>query len=150
VPRLSDGVSLPVVTDHARRQMTVFVVAAAVVEREGRILVTKRQPGVHLEGHWEFPGGKCAPDETLERCLVRELREELAVEVIVGSELLATSHDYGERRVELHFFTCRIQGEPYPQLGQEMQWVARSDLRALLFPPADAQLIALLTTGVTE
>jgi mutator protein MutT len=130
--------------------MTVLVVAAAVVEREGRILVTKRQPGVHLEGHWEFPGGKCAPGETLERCLIRELQEELAVEAIVGSELLSTSHDYTERRVELHFFSCRIQGEPAPQLGQEMQWVARSELRGLPFPPADAELIALLTTGVTE
>ena len=125
--------------------MTVLVVAAAVVEREGRILVTKRPPGVHLEGHWEFPGGKCAPGETLERCLVRELREELAVEAIVGCELLATSHDYSERRVELHFFGCRIDGEPVPQLGQEMRWIARSELATLPFPAADAELIALLT-----
>jgi mutator protein MutT len=124
--------------------MTVLVVAAAVVEREGRILVTKRPPGVHLEGHWEFPGGKCAPGETLERCLVRELREELAVEAIVGSELLATSHDYSERRVELHFFSCRLDGEPVPQLGQEMRWIARSELLTLPFPAADAALIALL------
>jgi 8-oxo-dGTP diphosphatase len=140
---------MPVVSDHARRPMTILVVAAAVVERDGKILVTKRQPGVHLEGQWEFPGGKCAPGETLERCLVRELHEELAVEAIVGPELLATSHDYGERRVELHFFSCRIQGEPAPQLGQEMQWVARSELRELPFPPADSELIALLTAGVT-
>ena len=125
--------------------MTVLVVAAAVVEREGRILVTKRPPGVHLEGHWEFPGGKCAPGETLERCLVRELREELAVEAIVGSELLATSHDYSERRVELHFFSCRLDGEPVPQRGQEMRWMARSELLTLPFPAADAALIALLT-----
>lgn len=125
--------------------MTVLVVAAAVVEREGRILVTKRPPGVHLEGHWEFPGGKCAPGETLERCLVRELREELAVEAIVGSELLATSHDYSERRVELHFFSCRLDGEPVPQLGQEMRWIARGELLTLPFPAADAALIALLT-----
>ena len=130
--------------------MTVLVVAAAVIERDGQILVTKRQPGVHLEGHWEFPGGKCAAGETLERCLVRELHEELAVEATVGSELLATSHDYGQRRVELHFFSCRIQGEPAPQLGQEMRWVARGELLALSFPPADAELIALLTTRVNE
>lgn len=130
--------------------MTVLVVAAAVVEREGRILVTRRPPGVHLEGHWEFPGGKRALGETLEGCLVRELHEELAVEAVVGSELLATSHDYGEQRVELHFFSCRIHGEPAPQLGQEMRWVARSDLLALRFPPADAELLALLTTRVND
>ena len=125
--------------------MTILVVAAAVVERNGRILVTKRLAGVHLEGHWEFPGGKCAPGETLEQCLVRELREELDVDATVGAELLSTSHDYGERRVELHFFNCSLRDEPRPQLGQEMQWVERTRLGTLQFPPADAELIALLT-----
>ena len=121
-----------------------IVVAAAVIERGGRILVTRRPEGVHLEGHWEFPGGKCGPDETLEECLVRELREELAMEAAVESELLSTSHDYGERRVELHFFRCSLRTEPQPQLGQEMRWVERGDLSALQFPPADSELIALL------
>ena len=125
--------------------MTPVVVAAAVVERDGRILVTKRPAGVHLEGHWEFPGGKCAPGETLEQCLVRELREELDADATVGSELLSTSHDYGDRRIELHFFSCSLRSEPRPQLGQDMQWVARSLLETLPFPPADAELIALLT-----
>jgi 8-oxo-dGTP diphosphatase len=125
--------------------MTVIVVAAAVVERDGRILVTKRPPGVHLEGYWEFPGGKCAPGETLEQCLLRELREELDADATVLGELHSTSHDYGERRVELHFFSCSLRGEPRPQLGQDMQWVERSLLTTLQFPPADAELIALLT-----
>jgi 8-oxo-dGTP diphosphatase len=125
--------------------MTRVIVAAAVVERGGRILVTKRPEGVHLEGHWEFPGGKCAPGETLQQCLVRELREELAVEATVESELMSTSHDYGDRRVELHFFRCRVHGEPRPQIGQEMRWVERRDLAALQFPPADTELIALLS-----
>lgn len=124
--------------------MTVIVVAAAVVERDGRILVTKRPAGVHLEGYWEFPGGKCAPGETLEQCLVRELREELAADAAVAGELLSTSHDYDQRRVELHFFSCSLRSEPRPQLGQEMQWVERSRLGTLQFPPADAELIALL------
>jgi 8-oxo-dGTP diphosphatase len=125
--------------------MTVVVVAAAVVERDGRILVTKRPPGVHLEGHWEFPGGKCAAGETLQRCLVREIREELDADISVGTELLATSHDYGGRRVELHFFSCQLRGEVRPQLGQEMRWIERSGLHTLRFPPADAELISLLT-----
>ena len=124
--------------------MTV-IVAAAVIERHGRILVTKRPAGVHLEGHWEFPGGKCGPDETLEQCLVRELREELAVEAAVESELMATCHDYPDRRVELHFFRCLLHGKPRPQMGQEMRWVERRDLAALQFPPADTELITLLT-----
>jgi 8-oxo-dGTP diphosphatase len=125
--------------------MIRVVVAAAIVERGGRVLVTKRPAGVHLEGHWEFPGGKCGPDETLEQCLARELWEELAVEAVVESELMSTGHDYGDRRVELHFFHCRVHGEPQPQMGQEMRWVERHDLAALHFPPADTELIALLT-----
>jgi 8-oxo-dGTP diphosphatase len=124
--------------------MNTIIVTAAVIEERGRILVTRRQPGVHLEGRWEFPGGKCNAGESLEDCLARELREELAVDAAVGDELLATTHDYDDRHVELHFFRCTIQGQPMPQLGQEMQWIARADLPRLEFPPADAELIRLL------
>jgi 8-oxo-dGTP diphosphatase len=127
--------------------MILLVVAAAVIEREGGILVTKRPEGVHLEGHWEFPGGKCAAGETLQQCLVRELREELGVGAVVGPELLSTSHDYSDRRVELHFFQCRLESDPRPLLGQEMRWVERAGLAALQFPPADTELIALLTSA---
>ncbi len=126
--------------------MTTLVVTAAVIEHEGRYLVTRRQKGVHLEDHWEFPGGKCDPGETLSACMARELREELAVETTVGAEVLVTAHDYPDRRVELHFLECRIAGEPAPQQGQEMRWVAGGDLRSLPFPPADEELILLLTT----
>ena len=122
-----------------------ILVAAAVIERDGRYLITRRQPGVHLAGHWEFPGGKCEPDETLDACLRRELREELNVDVTVGDVLLTTTHDYPERRVELHFVRCRLEGEPAPQLGQEMRWTPREELTALEFPAADAELIRLLT-----
>jgi 8-oxo-dGTP diphosphatase len=125
--------------------MILLVVAAAVIERKGRILVTKRPEGVHLEGHWEFPGGKCAPGETLRECLVRELREELGVDAEVGPELLSTSHEYTARQVELHFFECSIEDDPRPLLGQEMRWVERRELGTLQFPPADTELIALLT-----
>ena len=122
-----------------------ILVAAAVIERDGRYLITRRQPGVHLAGHWEFPGGKCEPDETLDACLRRELREELNVDVTVGDVLLTTTHDYPERRVELHFVRCGLEGEPAPQLGQEMRWTPREELNALEFPPADAELIRILT-----
>jgi 8-oxo-dGTP diphosphatase len=116
-----------------------------VIERGDEILVTRRLKGVHLEGHWEFPGGKCEPGESLQTCMARELREELGVEARVGEELLVTSHDYPERRVEIHFLKCTVIGTPGPQLGQEMRWVGREDLASLQFPPADEQLIRLLT-----
>jgi 8-oxo-dGTP diphosphatase len=126
--------------------MTSIVVAAAIIERDGRILLTRRQRGVHLEGLWEFPGGKCEPGESLAECLVRELQEELALDAVVGEAVFTASHDYSDRRVELHFLRCDIAGVPVPQLGQEMRWVPRPELGSLDFPPADAELIAILST----
>ena len=122
-----------------------IVVTAAVIERGGAFLVTRRQRGVHLEGYWEFPGGKCEAGESLADCLRRELREELDTDAMVGEEIFAVTHDYPERSVELHFLSCRLLTEPRPLLGQDMQWVARADLSSLQFPPADDELIARLT-----
>lgn len=127
------------------RVIPTVVVAAAVVETGGRFLVARRQKGVHLEGFWEFPGGKCVDGESLGVCLVRELREELDVDARIGDEILTTTHVYPERRVELHFLRCVLAGTPRPLLGQELRWVSRDDLPALQFPPADAELIAALT-----
>jgi len=124
--------------------MTTIVVTAALVERDGRFLVTRRQKGVHLEGYWEFPGGKCDPGESLAACLARELREELDVAATVGPEIFTTTHAYPDRSVELHFLRCTIDREPRPILGQEIRWVARADLATLQFPPADAELIVKL------
>jgi 8-oxo-dGTP diphosphatase len=121
-----------------------LVVAAAVIEDHGLYFVTRRHKGVHLEGYWEFPGGKCGETESLEECLKRELLEELAVTVTVGPEIFTSAHDYPDRTVELHFFTCTMQNAPVALLGQEMKWVARDCLGALQFPPADDELIARL------
>jgi 8-oxo-dGTP diphosphatase len=123
------------------------VVLAAVIEREGRILLSRRLKGTHLEGLWEFPGGKCEPGETHEQCLARELAEELGISAAVGRELMATEHAYAERTVRLHFRACSIEGDPRPMLGQDLLWVERRDLRALDFPPADKELIDLLVGG---
>ena len=129
--------------------MITVVVAAAVIERGDRFLLTRRQRGVHLAGCWEFPGGKCEPGETRAACLVREIREELGVEAAVGNELLATTYAYADRRVELHFLRCTVDETPAPQFGQEMRWVAREELATLELPPADAELIRMLV-GVKQ
>jgi 8-oxo-dGTP diphosphatase len=126
-------------------RVAAIVVTAAVIERDGRFLVTRRQKGVHLEGFWEFPGGKCDAGESLAACLARELREELSVDSRIGAEIFTTTHTYPERSVELHFLSCEIAGTPVPQMGQEMRWVSREDLATLEFPPADAALIRRLT-----
>ena len=125
--------------------MTTIVVTAAVVERDETFLVTRRLAGTHLAGTWEFPGVKCEEDEPLDACLWREMREELGVSCTVGDEIFSVTHDYADRRIELHFFACTLHGEPEPQLGQAMQWVPRARLRDLEFPPADDELIRLLT-----
>lgn len=124
--------------------MTTLVVTAAVIERDERFLVTRRLAGTHLAGTWEFPGGKCDPDESLEACMAREIAEELGVGCEVGAEIFTITHAYPERLIELHFFACRLLGEPEARIGQEMQWVPRARLTDLEFPPADAELIRLL------
>lgn len=121
-----------------------LVVAAAVIENEGAFLLTRRQQGVHLEGVWEFPGGKCDPGESHVECLSREIREELGAAVRVGREVFTIAHRYPDRIVELHFFACALTEEPRPLLGQEMRWVRRDELSSLEFPPADVELIRML------
>ena len=119
----------------------VIPVVAAVIEEDGRFLVTCRPPGVHLAGMWEFPGGKVDSAEAHDAALRRELRDELGVDVTVGALVHQTTHAYPERTVVLFFYRCVLRGVPHPQLGQEVRWVARQELPQLGFPPADAELI---------
>jgi len=121
------------------------VVTAAIVEDHDHYFVTRRQKGVHLEGLWEFPGGKCEPGETLVDCLRRELKEELGADAVIGEELWTVTHDYTDRSVELHFLSCTFLNAPVAMLGQEMRWVARDELKSLKFPPADDELIRVLS-----
>jgi 8-oxo-dGTP diphosphatase len=120
-------------------------VVAAVIERDGSFLVTRRQAGVHLAGLWEFPGGKVVPGESHAAALRREMQEELATDVDVRAIVATASHGYDDRHVTLYFYACELLGTPHPVLGQEMRWVPRTELRSLGFPPADEELIAMLT-----
>ena len=125
--------------------MTAIVVVAAVIERDDAFLLTLRPSGTHLEGHWEFPGGKVHVFETHAEALRRELFEELDIVGHVGDCIYSVTHRYADRSVELHFYACDFEGDPKPMLGQEMQWVARAKLVTLPFPEADAALIQMLT-----
>jgi len=120
-------------------------VVAAVVERAGRYLITRRLEGTHLAGLWEFPGGKILPGEKPEDALKRELKEELGVEATVSELIQTVDWTYPEKSVRLLFFRCALAGEPRPLEGQEMRWVAAADLRSFHFPDADATLIARLS-----
>jgi mutator protein MutT len=120
------------------------VVVAAVIEQADTFLLTRRPAGVHLEGLWEFPGGKIVAAESHIDGLRREMREELDTDVDVNELVFTITHDYPERTVTLFFYRCVLTGAPRPLLGQEMRWVPRTELRALGFPPADEELIKLL------
>jgi 8-oxo-dGTP diphosphatase len=119
-------------------------VVAAVIERDDAFLVTLRQSGTHLEGHWEFPGGKVHPHETHGEALRRELFEELDIVADVGELLHTVTHAYPDKTVELYFYRCSFDGVAKPMMGQGMQWVARERLASLPFPEADRDLLARL------
>jgi len=120
-------------------------VAAGLVFREGRLLLTQRYPQAHLGGLWEFPGGKREPGEDFQECLRRELKEELGIEVDIHEEIDSLTHDYPEKTVHLKFFRCTWrQNEPQKLGCPDFCWVAREDLARYVFPPADARLLEKL------
>lgn len=120
-------------------------VAAALIERHGQYLITRRNKGVHLEGLWEFPGGKCEADESLEDCLRRELIEELGIEIAQPRFFMTHHHEYPEKTVELNFFSCTIhKGTPNPIGCSEFTWVKVEDFCNFEFPPADVPVLSRL------
>lgn len=123
----------------------IIDVAAGLVFRDGKLLITQRRPGDHLGGLWEFPGGKVEQGEDFESCLMRELREELGIIVSVGHEMEEITHSYPEKTVRLRFFTCALlSGEPAPIHCHALRWVTREELKDFEFPAADAKLIQRL------
>lgn len=123
-------------------------VSAGLVFRGGKLLITQRHAGAHLGGLWEFPGGKREADETFEECLMRELREELGIEVTVGELIETVEHEYPEKRVRLKFFRCAWKAHEPQTLGcPAFAWITREDLTAYEFPAADAHLLELLCTA---
>lgn len=121
------------------------LVAAGVLERDGKILAARRKKGSHLEGHWEFPGGKVEPDESPEDCLVRELAEEIGVRVEPREILEVVFHRYPEKSVLLLFYRCDLlEGEPEAIECDEVRWVAFADLPALDWAPADVPFVRRL------
>ena len=121
--------------------MTIEV-AAGLVFRDGKLLITQRHPDAHLGGLWEFPGGKREPDETFEACLARELREELGIEIEVGEVLESLTHAYPEKTVVLKFFRCRwLRHEPQALDCPAFKWVDPAGVREHTVPAADARLL---------
>jgi 8-oxo-dGTP diphosphatase len=125
----------------------VLVAACALVDPDGRVLVTRRPPGKDMAGLWEFPGGKVEPGETPEATLVRELREELGIDTRSAclAPLTFASHAYDSFHLLMPLYVCRTwEGIVQPLEGQGLKWLRPRDLRGLDMPPADAPLIAPL------
>ena len=117
-------------------------VSAALIFRSGKLLITRRHSAAHLGGLWEFPGGKREPDETFEQCLVREIREELGVEISVGKLFDSVIHAYPEKTVRLKFFVCWLErGEPQMLGCAAFKWISAAELDKYQFPAADARLL---------
>ena len=134
------------ISDHeSLRPMPIIDVAAALVFREGKVLITQRHADAHLGGLWEFPGGKREPNESFEACLQRELREELGIEVAVGELVESLTHAYPEKTIHLKFYRCRWkQHEPQPLGCPALKWVSAAELKGYAFPAADARLLEKL------
>ncbi len=128
--------------------MPAVEVAAGLIQNgAGDYLIARRRPGSHLEGLWEFPGGKRQPGESLEQCLERELAEELAGAFTIGELIDTVRWEYPGQAVVIHFFRCHLEsGSVEPREGQEIAWVAADGLAAYPFPPADAALLSKLAT----
>ena len=133
-----------------RRQVSlpsVLVSAVALIDADGRVLISKRPEGRTMAGLWEFPGGKVEEKETPEDALIRELKEELGLDIAESclAALSFASHAYTDFHLLMPLFVCRVwKGVPEPKEGQEIRWVRPMRLVDYAMPPADNNLVSLL------
>jgi mutator protein MutT len=123
----------------------VHVVAAAVIDATGRVLIAQRPAGTHLAGGWEFPGGKLEPGEERLAGLARELREELGITIATPRPLIRVRHAYPSREVLLDIWVVlRYSGEPHGLDGQALRWCTQDELATADLLPADKPIVAAL------
>jgi 8-oxo-dGTP diphosphatase len=126
---------------------TLLVVAVALIDADGRVLLAQRPAGKSMAGLWEFPGGKVHEGETPEAALIRELDEELGLDIAESclAPFTFASHAYEDFHLLMPLYVCRVwKGTPSPREGQALKWVRPTDLRAYPMPPADEPLVAML------
>ena len=126
---------------------TILVVAAALVDSDGRVLIAQRPEGKQLAGLWEFPGGKVEPGETPETALIRELEEELGITVKQAclAPFVFASHTYESFHLLMPLYLIRRwEGEPEAKEHKAIKWVRPNDMRNYPMPPADDPLVAWL------
>jgi 8-oxo-dGTP diphosphatase len=126
---------------------TVLVAAAAIIDADGRVLIAERPEGKSMAGLWEFPGGKVNPGELPESALVRELKEELGIDITETclAPFTFASHAYDDFHLLMPLYLCRMwRGQPEPREGQRLKWVMPMRLNDYPMPAADVPLVALL------
>lgn len=122
--------------------MKTIDVAAAIIKDGDKFLIAKRKKGKHLEGKWEFPGGKIEPNETPEACLARELNEEFGISAEIGSFVAESIFDYGERKIRLLGYKAKyISGKFQLNDHEEISWVSTKELANYHFAEADLPLV---------
>ncbi|OKH15154.1 8-oxo-dGTP diphosphatase MutT [[Limnothrix rosea] IAM M-220] len=118
---------------------------AVIRNAAGEILIDRRLDRGDMAGLWEFPGGKIEADETVEACIAREIKEEIALDVKVGDRLILIEHEYPKFKVSLHVHWCDyLGGEPKAIECQEIKWVKPQNLGAYEFPEANQAIIDLI------
>lgn len=125
----------------------MLVSAVALVDADGRVLLAERPAGKSMAGLWEFPGGKVNQGETPEAALIRELKEELSIDVTASclAAIAFASHTYDDFHLLMPLFACRVwKGEPQGLEGQALQWIRPIRMGDVAMPPADAPLVATL------
>ena len=125
----------------------ILVVAVALVDVDGRVLIAQRPEGKSMAGLWEFPGGKVKPGETPEHALIRELQEEIGIDVTENclAPFTFASHRYDDLHLLMPLYVCRVwDGAVVAREGQTLKWVRALDLKNYPMPPADIPLIAML------
>jgi len=123
----------------------IEVAAGILIDDRGRVLLMQRLPGKHLAGLWEFPGGKIEAGETIGEALIRELNEELGIEVLASVPLLSLPWRYPEKTVRLHALRVTAwRGEPHAREGHPLRWAALRDIDVRTMPPADAPIVTAL------
>jgi 8-oxo-dGTP diphosphatase len=125
----------------------ILVVAVALVDIDGRVLIAQRPKGKSMAGLWEFPGGKVEECEQLEAALIRELEEELGIDVSENclAPFTFASHSYDDFHLLMPLYVCRVwEGTVTPKEGQVLKWVRPLQLKEYPMPPADVPLVAML------
>ena len=124
----------------------VIRVVAAVIEHDGRYLITQRNSNAQLPLLWEFPGGRVEADESETHALLREVKGRIGVEVVVGAKLGEHFHDYTTYQVQLTMYSCKLPAEarPYPATVADLRWVTSREFLDYDFPPADVKTMSKL------